>query len=230
MTADRRLLAAAVALTVLLPLSGGCGFCLNCKSDYTPPARPDPELLKLAAFMTGSFSSAAQAAEDPEFREITLEMARIWRTRPDAVWLYVEQAVAARPDRPYRQRIYRLGRVDDDTFVSDIYLLPDDEAWIGAWSEPPRFDTLTPDDLTLKEGCGAVLDRLNVYTYEGGTAERTCPSELHGASYATSEVQVRPGRIESLDRGWDEQGKQIWGSTRGAYVFLRNKRWDSDER
>ena len=223
MTAARRLVLAA-ALLLLVSQMSGCGICLNCKPDYTPPPRADAELLKLAAFMTGSFSSAAQAAADPEYRDITLEMARIWRSETDAVWLYVEQAVAARRDRPYRQRVYRLSRVDDDTFVSDIYLLPEDEAWIGAWSDPARFDALTPEALILKEGCGTVLDRLNVYTYQGGTAEKACPSELNGASFATSEVKVKPGRVESWDRGWDDQGKQIWGATRGPYVFLRSAR------
>ena len=214
----------ALCLLALVPALGGCGFCLRCSPDIVPPAAPDPELLKLAAFMTGSFTSAAQAADDPDYHEITLEMARIWKRSPDGVWLYVEQAVASRREKPYRQRIYRLARVDDDTFVSEIFLLPDEGTWIGAWQDPARFDVLTAADLVLKEGCGTVLDRLNSYTYTGGTGEQTCPSELHGSSWATSEVEVRPGRIESWDRGWDEAGEQVWGAEKGPYVFLRTDR------
>ncbi len=215
---------AACALALVVATLSGCGICLNCGPDYRPPARIDPELLKLSAFMTGSFTSADQAADDPRFRPITLEMTRIWRHEPDHVWLYVEQALESRRDRPYRQRVYRLSRVDSVTFASDVYLLADDAAWIGAWSDPALFDASSPADLTLKEGCAVRLERINSWTYAGSTGERTCPSELYGASHASSEVTVKPGRVESWDRGWDDEGKQIWGSEAGPYVFIRSDR------
>lgn len=199
----------------------GCGFCLSCKSDYERRPPQDLELATLAAFMTGSFTSADQAATAVDFREITLETVRIWRDHPEGIWLYVEQATAARPDQPYRQRVYHLVREDDDTVVSRVHLLPDEAAWIGAWREPARFDALSPSDLALREGCATRLDRINAYTWRGGTAEKSCPSELHGAAWASSEVEIRPGVIESWDRGWDEDGNQIWGSESGPYVFRR---------
>jgi hypothetical protein len=50
----------------------------------------EPGMEQLAQWMSGSFSSAAQAAEDSAYYDIRLEMAPIWTDRDDAVWLYVE--------------------------------------------------------------------------------------------------------------------------------------------
>lgn len=55
----------------------------------------DPELDRLASWITGSFSSEAQSVEDADFRHIVLHMARIWPARADGAWFYVEQAAAS---------------------------------------------------------------------------------------------------------------------------------------
>ena len=55
----------------------------------------------------------------------------------------------------------------------------------------------------------------------GGTRGEGCASNLRGAAYATSEVVIMPGRIESWDRGFDAEGHQVWGAEKGAYVFVR---------
>ena len=67
---------------------------------FTMPAGVgDEEIQTLATWMEGSFSSARQAESDPEsYHDIRLFMSRIWPSRSDAVWLYVEQASADKLD------------------------------------------------------------------------------------------------------------------------------------
>ena len=48
-----------------------------------------------------------------------------------------------------------------------------------------------------------------------------CPSNLHGASYATSEVTITPEALTSWDRGYDDNGKQVWGAENSAYEFRK---------
>ena len=72
------------------------------------PATGTGAIEELVAMMSGSFSSGAQAAEDERFRDIRLQMRRVWPEREDGYWLYVEQAAAGAPGKPYRQRFYRL--------------------------------------------------------------------------------------------------------------------------
>jgi hypothetical protein len=184
-------------------------------------ARRD-EVTAVASWMTGSFSSAAQAASDPDFLDIRLEMARIWEDRQDGIWIYVEQAAAASLDKPYRQRIYRVFVQPNGLIVSEVYEFPGAALrFAGAHRRPELLDEVTPRTLTLKDGCQVVLRRASDTAWVGGTVGSTCLSSLRGAHYATSEVAVTPDGLRTLDRGFDEQGKQVWGSTKGAYIFDR---------
>lgn len=179
-------------------------------------------LEKLTKWMSGSFSSAAQAAEDDSYFDIRLEMVPIWTARTDGKWLYVEQAAASNLDRPYRQRIYHVTLDDDGRFRSTVYELPEPLSLAGAWREPSRFDALGPDDLTLREGCAVILARESRKRFSGSTVEKECKSSLRGASYATSKVTVTRKAIESWDQGFDAGDTQVWGAEKGPYVFVKN--------
>jgi hypothetical protein len=69
-----------------------------------------PDTAELAALLSGYFNSAAQAQADKSYFNIELRVVPIWSARADGPWLYVEQADANTPAKPYRQRAYRLER------------------------------------------------------------------------------------------------------------------------
>jgi hypothetical protein len=179
------------------------------------------DLATLVEWMAGSFSSAEQAADDPAYFDIRLQMVRIWEERDDGYWLYVEQATASSVDAPYRQRVYHLTIVEHDLFKSAVYALPDPETHAGQWREEHPLADLGPDDLELRAGCGVFLRLDGFGRFAGGTIGRGCGSALRGARYATSFVTVGPDGIESWDQGFDADGQQVWGAQQGPYVFLR---------
>jgi CpeT protein len=191
-------------------------------SEPAPEVVPDPHLDRLAAWMTGEFDSAKQAAEDPEYHDIRLRMAPIWPGREDGHWMYVEQAVAAAEDRPYRQRVYHVTHVGRDLYESRVFELPDPEARIGAWKKEAPLADLTPDDLVVREGAAIILRRVGD-RFVGSTLGRLCRSDFRGAAYATSEVEIGPEAIVSWDRGFDANGKHVWGAVKGGYVFDKKK-------
>jgi hypothetical protein len=172
-----------------------------------------------AQWMTGSFSSRAQAMRDTNYFDIRLEMKPIWLHRSDGYWLYVEQAVATHLDKPYRQRVYHLTEQADGSVRSDIYTIPDPLRFAGAWREQDPLGGLTPDSLSIKEGCEVILKRVSDDTFRGGTVGQACPSTLKGASYATSDVRLTENRLVSWDRGFGSDGKPVWGAQKGGYVF-----------
>lgn len=172
---------------------------------------------ELVSIMQGSYNSEKQSIQDPEYFNISLRMAPIWKDRGS--FLYVEQALNDKQDKPYRVRIYRVTRKNNTEFVSEIYTIKNETAWIGKWKTPKEFDVLTMKDIELKPGCEVVLKKVSPGIYEGKTGDKTCASELRGASYASSIVKVTPTQIISWDQGFDSEGKQVWGAEKGGYVF-----------
>lgn len=176
--------------------------------------------LRLKGLMTGSYNSAIQAAADSDFYDITLHMYPVWRNSGKH-WLYVEQAVTAMQDRPYRQRMYLIEELAPDSFRSVVYTLDSAERFIGKWQDPGFFDQFDESILTEREGCAVHLKKTGPYQYAGSTIDDNCKSTLRGATYATSHVEMRSDAIESWDQGFDVGGNQVWGAEKGGYVFDR---------
>ncbi len=208
-------------LLVSLTLCLGLGIATPGKAQAT---KPDKELDRLLQYMTGSFSSAQQAAADSAYFDISLHMARIWRHRPttEGYWLYVEQAMAARADKPYRQRVYHVYRDGQQRLVSAVFELRQPLRFAGQYAQAAPLAGLTPDSLLPRLGCEIVLVPL-AQSFEGSTGDRTCPSNLRGASYATSQVTLTEQLLESWDRGFDAAGKQVWGAEKGGYRFVKQR-------
>ncbi|KAF1871151.1 hypothetical protein Lal_00020885 [Lupinus albus] len=56
--------------------------------------------------------------------------------------------------------------------------------------------------------------------YEGSTPPGGFPNSWNGASYCTSELAVmKNNEIHMWDRGFDDNGNQIWGPKEGPYEF-----------
>ncbi len=169
--------------------------------------------------MTGSFDSSAQEAMDSSYYNISLHMYEIWEDQP-GTWIYVEQAVSAMQDKPYRQRVYHLS-IQNDIVASKVYALNEPERFVNKWKSPDFFNDFTASNLlTAREGCTVYLQKQGS-TYHGSTKDRECKSTLRDATYATSIVTVKKDVIESWDQGFDDSGEQKWGATKGPYIFKR---------
>ena len=178
----------------------------------------------LVKLMTGSFNSEKQAKNDSSYFNISLHMYPIWEGRKDAVdWLYVEQAVSSMPDKPYRQRVYKLEKTSENTYQTTVYKLANEGDFIGKWKETDYFDTFDKSILEEREGCTVYLKHTEKMVFEGATREDDCKSSLRGASYATTKVKIEEGKVYSWDQGFDENGEQVWGAIKGGYLFEKLK-------
>lgn len=203
-------------MLLLLLIAAGCSTARKAPS----AAGSDKALEELLALMQGNFSSEQQAKADTNYFNIHLVMTPIWADRTDGKWLYVEQAVATKLDKPYRQRVYHLQHPATDTFTSDIYTIKDALAYAGLSTDNNKRSKLTFNAIELKEGCTVTLvKKQGIYT--GGTTADHCPSDLRGAKYATTKIVLKAGELVSWDQGFDAAGKQVWGATQGGYIFLK---------
>lgn len=193
------------------------GLCL-----LAAPPVDRGSLTELTQYMVGRFSSADQAKVDPEaFKDIRLEIVRIWPRRSDGVWLYVEQAAASSLDKPYRQRVYHLTQLPDGRFSSVIFEFKTDPLkHAGGWKVPAGFDALSPQDLVARPGCTVFLV-FSQGVYSGSTQDKACLSTLRGARYATTKVTITPTELHSWDQGWSAEGNQVWGAAKAGYIFTK---------
>lgn len=194
-------------------------FLFSCT--VTKHTASNKEMDNLLDMMTGTFNSENQAMNDSSYYDITLQMYPIWENK-DGNWLYVEQALSSVPNKPYRQRIYKIFQ-QGNQFVSAVYTLPKPEEYIGAWETPEKFNDLSSEDLELREGCAVYLSKTSDGHFIGATGENSCGSTMRGASFATSKVRIEKNKIVSWDQGFDKDGKQVWGATQGGYIFERVK-------
>jgi hypothetical protein len=199
---------------------------IKCRPAARRPEQAISRMNVLLSMMTGSFSSARQAASDTSFLDIRLQMVEIWKDRTDGPWLYVEQAAAESLDRPYRQRVYRLVDRGSGTYESVVYEIPDAMRFAGHWRRSEPLKEMEPEGLKIREGCSVRLQWTDEEQFEGSTEAKHCASSLRGASYATSVVKVSDDGILTWDRGFDASGRQVWGSRSGGYIFERVRRPD----
>jgi hypothetical protein len=196
----------------------GITLIISCKTGQNQSFKNSKELQELVTVMQGHYSSEKQSKADEDYYNISLRMTPIWKTKGH--YLFVEQAIFDKQDKPYRVRIYKVSQIGDK-FISEIYTLKDEKAWIGKWATPEAYDQLTEADIGLKQGCEVTLKRIGKNKFEGATGDKTCPSEVRGASWANSKVTVTENEILSWDQGFDKDGKQVWGATKGGYEFIK---------
>jgi FKBP-type peptidyl-prolyl cis-trans isomerase FkpA len=193
------------------------------------PAIPDPEMnwsdsdfAEIAGLLTGTWKTTSPVDlfdGSGEQAEIVMSIAPApLSTLPDA--LYVETARADAPDRPYRaaflQLYWRQGEIRMRTLEVRDPNSPVNNLLIGMWAAPglmpdiPREAMIATLDLTLTRSGDGWVGR-TPYPY---------PSALGEAVEMTSRMQIGPGRLVTADRGYDAEGKVVWGAGEGdAYTF-----------
>lgn len=142
--------------------------------------------------------------------------------------LYVEHAFWRTPRKPFRQRFLMVKpcpkEMKCDVELSS-YAIRDAEEYKN-FCDRPKDQRPLPEEV-IGDVAGHLTtihlqrcDRGKRCLYEGSTPPRGFPNPWNGAAYCTSEVAVlRNNEIHTWDRGYDEDGNQVWGAKKGPYEF-----------
>lgn len=177
-----------------------------------------PDFDQMIEWITGEFSSAELAAKDKAFKSSTLNNAQIWPNAANGAWIYSEESLTSAPENPIQQRVFFISEINDSEFSIDEYALPNKGEYIGAWANPEVFSNISVFDLKFKDGCTLFL-YYDGFQYSGETNKGTCPNDTEGATYSTSSLILIPGEIHFWNRGYTEDGKLVWGSSKGPLIF-----------
>ncbi|MFZ8987085.1 MAG: CpcT/CpeT family chromophore lyase [Steroidobacteraceae bacterium] len=187
------------------------------------PATAGELLDRFMALQVGEFDSSRQARLDTRYQVARWHIVEIWADRPDPErWVYVESWMEG-GERPYLQRIASFVEDGADGAVirSTRYRLTEPSNWVGAWREPGRFAGLARDALEAVPGCGVAFTRTGLDRFEGGTSGSACANDYRGATYAVSTTVLDESGLDNWDRGFDQQGRQVWGPAERGYRLLR---------
>jgi len=184
-----------------------------------PPV--DPVLADYEATVTGRFSSAAQHRRDRSYDEVEARIVRIWPERTDGLWLYQEQAIVNAPGmtreqalaRPYFQFVARIVPLEGGVLRRDNFRVREPGRFVGA-----NVGALQHGDL-MEASCHNRIERVSAGWYLGRT--ESCANRYRGAVFMESRSVSTRDAYVNWDRGFDAQGRRLWGPEAGGYVFDR---------
>lgn len=179
--------------------------------------------------LCGEKNAREQAARDPDhyfnLRMVTCPAAEMV---DGSKVLYFELAFWRTPQKPFRQRFYMVKPCSKE-MKCDVELSTDA---IRDVEEYKNFCDRPKDQRPLpEEVIGDIAEHLTTIhlkrcergkrcLYEGTTPPGGFPNTWNGATYYTSELAVlKNNEIQMWDRGYDDDGNQVWGVKEGPYEF-----------
>jgi len=134
--------------------------------------------------------------------------------------LYVETARADALSKPYRQAVFQIFKSKSGMRLRTFEFKTSGiaPALVALHQAPELFPELKVEDLV------ATLD-LELKGEGAGFVGKTAfnyPTNIGGALEMSSEMHISADKIESADRGYNADGKVVWGSESGAkYSFAK---------
>ena len=177
----------------------------------TAPTFSEDEFKAIAAAMSGCRSAKIEGSG-----EVVLAVAPVGVSGASNT-MYAELSFANAMSRPFRQTIWQLERVDGKVHLKTYEFRAKPEHIVGMWAAPETFPPLSLNWMMMtmemevtREGDGYRAKTLKPY-----------PSTVNGAATMTSEIVFSADRLVTSDRGFDKEGKLVWGPAEGAagYTF-----------
>lgn len=211
-------------MVALLGLFYACLVWANPVPFVASPSPVQGKMEPLLSWFTGEFSSQEQAGYDPRFTSAELRLVEIWPGEGPFRWVYAEQFLTERAVRPFRQRIYRFSPLPDGRILMAELTMPRATDFAGAWRQPELLDSLTPQQLSLRQGCEIWLTRQASGEYAGHSKVGSCATDFGGATTLVQYLWIGPNSVRLLDRAYDNGARQRWGSPGEGYLYLRKVR------
>jgi hypothetical protein len=183
----------------------------------------DEEIRDMLNMMQGTYQS--DPTEEPDEELPDLLDRRVVVSAPALGRHVVYWQLNSGPERKvYRQRILTFAAGDDGQIVQTTWSLRDPEAFVDAFASPERFAPLTSDNVeaSLPDGCDQVWRR----SEDGWYAEvdpdtcRVWSERRQMWRRIGAEARVAPDAYFQAERGFDDDGNQVFGTKPGELYRL----------
>jgi hypothetical protein len=175
--------------------------------------------------LVGVMDTSAQAASNSKVANVRMTTCRVNVTNAlpqdaAAIFLYQEQGLAQNLDKPYRQRFLRIAPSRYSQSVESLSFRPIELAtWVGFCNQPDSARVVQRRELG-QPVCSVFLRKAGT-AYVGSTPIDGCPAKVRGAVRITNRVILHETGMDTWDRGFDAEGKQVWGAESDSYQFRR---------
>ncbi|GKV17444.1 hypothetical protein SLEP1_g27954 [Rubroshorea leprosula] len=183
----------------------------------------------VARSLSGEKLSREQASRDPDhYFNIGMLTCPAAEMVDGSKVLYLEQAFWRTPQKPFRQRFYMVKPCPKDLKCDvevSTYAIRDAEEYKN-FCDRPKDQRPLPEEVIgdIAEHLATIhlkrCERGKRCLYEGSTPPGGFPNSWNGATYCTSELAIlKNNEIHTWDRGYDDDGNQVWGVKEGPYEF-----------
>lgn len=208
----------AIATLIATASLSGCGLIFNS----TPR-----QVIEVVSYLTGVMETSVQAKTVPGAPSVRMTTCTVKvpdadeiTQRSPAVFLYQEQAMTDSPDRPYRQRFLQISPSADGRQVESATFVPrNSQTWVGFCDLPPSERSVGIEEIGDYR-CSVFLQAAGSQ-YIGQTQPEGCPVNYKGAVTVTTKIILEADSMETLDRGYDQKGNQVWGAENRSYQYQR---------
>lgn len=175
-------------------------------------------------YLVGEMNTTAQAAENPKIAKVQMTTCEVsFPNSANSVYLYQEQAIIDQLNQPYRQRFLQIKPgADGRSIESKSYKPQNAHNLINFCNKSLTQRQLKQSDLG-ESVCTVILTPIEG-GYLGETPPAGCPTTARGAVRITNTIILRPDGMDTSDRGYDANGRQIWGARDNFYQFRRVNR------
>jgi hypothetical protein len=187
----------------------------------------DRQVEEVVAHLVGIMDTTTQAKIKPQAPSVRMTTCKIQLLESDrdtspSVYLYQEQALTKSLDKPYRQRFLKIfASLDGQNVESKSFKPLKTETWIG-FCQKKESERLVSLQEFQDVGCSVFLKPV-ITIYIGQTQPGGCATKVKGAAKITNTVILHSQGMDTTDRGFDEQGKQVWGAVEDTYQFRWRK-------
>lgn len=215
--------AQASALLVMTSMLAPGSMALAQAPESSLKVSLEQQTAEVVAHLVGVMDTSAQAAKNSKSANVRMTTCKI--RVPDAAegdrnvtFLYQEQALTENLGKPYRQRFLRIAPSSERQSIRSLSFRPvQAEKWIGLCQQLETQRIVTVPDLGTPV-CSVWLQKSGA-AYVGSTPAEGCPANVRGAVKITNRIVLHDTGMDTLDRGFDVAGKQVWGATSDTYQF-----------
>lgn len=187
-------------------------------------AKADTSVALLERYLLGRFSSATQAAGNPEFSPVDVRVEPVTLERSNIVegpWLLFSMHDRKRDQ--WQQALYRLRQDPGEIIVIESYRL------FRRSSQPPENRPIKPEDLAKRRlesivylsGCDVYFTLGADKIFRGAHQRGTCKPATLKVAYIHADKEIGPAGMMFWERGYDERDRPVWGPKTGGYRFER---------